>query len=283
MQRIIAALSRSGGFLVFFVLEIFCFFLIVTYNQEQRKIYQHSNTIISDQLQDLGSNITQFFYLSADNDSLSGVIAGLREELDNTQFKNRVQRDTGQIELKEGEKNPEQYTYMAARVVDNSTVFTKNYLTLDKGTEDGIDSKMGVFDDDGIVGILFSSNSRYSRVMSILHIDMMISAEVNRNNVFGSLVWKNTRNRKEMNLEYISKEDDIKVGDLIQTSGFGSHFPQGKPIGEVSEVNEGNPGSDFREVKVKLFNDLNQTRHVYIVNNVFKKEQKEIEEEVKNE
>ena len=282
MQRIIAALSRSGGFLVFFVLEMFCFFLIVTYNQEQRKIYQHSNTIITDQIQDWGSNVTQFFYLSSDNDSLAGVIAGLREELDNTQFKNRVQRDTGQIVLKEGEENEQQYIYMPARVVDNSTVFTKNYLILNRGTKHGIDSKMGVFDDKGIVGILFSSNYRYSHVMSILHIDMMISAEVKRNNVFGSLVWKNTRNRKEMNLEYISKEDDIKLGDIIQTSGFGSHFPQGLPIGEVSEVSEGNPGSDFREIKVKLFNDLNQTRYVKIVNNLFKKERQEIEE-VRNE
>ena len=278
MQRIIAALSRSGGFLVFFVLEIFCFFLIVTYNQEQRKIFQHSNSIISDQVQDLGSNISQFFYLSADNDSLAGVVANLREQLDNTEFSNRVNRDTGQIKLVEGEENEQQYTYIPARVIDNSTIFTKNYLTLNRGKKHGIDSRMGVFDDEGIVGILFSSNSRYSRVMSILHIDMMISAEVKRNNVFGSLVWKNTLNRKEMNLEYISKEDDIKVGDVIQTSGFGSHFPQGKPIGKVSEVNEGNPGSDFREVKVELFNDLNQTRHVYIVNNLFKKELKEIEE-----
>ena len=283
MQRIIAALSRSGGFLVFFVLEIFCLFLIVTYNQEQRKIYQHSNTIISDKIQDWGSYVTQFFSLSTENDILAGEIARLQAELDNAQFRNLVERDTGEIVLKEGEENKQQYIYTAARVVDNSTIFSKNYLTLDKGTNDGIDSKMGVFDEKGIVGILFSSNSQYSRVMSILHVDMMISAEVKRNNVFGSLVWKNTLNRKEMNLEYISKEDDIKVGDIIQTSGFGSHFPQGKPIGEVSEVNEGNPGSDFREVKVKLFNDLNRVRHVYIVNNLLKTEQKEIEEEVKNE
>ena len=283
MQRIIAALSRSGGFLVFFVLEIFCLFLIVTYNQEQRKIYQHSNTIISDKIQDWGSYVTQFFSLSTENDILAGEIARLQAELDNAQFRNLVERDTGEIVLKEGEENKQQYIYTAARVVDNSTIFSKNYLTLDKGTNDGIDSKMGVFDEKGIVGILFSSNSQYSRVMSILHVDMMISAEVKRNNVFGSLVWKNTLNRKEMNLEYISKEDDIKVGDIIQTSGFGSHFPQGKSIGEVSEVNEGNPGSDFREVKVKLFNDLNRVRHVYIVNNLLKTEQKEIEEEVKNE
>ena len=164
MQRIIAALSRSGGFLVFFVLEIFCFFLIVTYNQEQRKIYQHSNTIISDQILKWRTDVSQFFYLSEENDKLMGVVAELREKVDNTEFRNQVQRDTGQIVLKEGEENEQQYTYMPARVVDNSTIFTKNYLKLDRGTKHGIDTKMGVFEKDkGIVGILFKSNSRFSR------------------------------------------------------------------------------------------------------------------------
>lgn len=283
MQRLIAAFSRSGGFLVFFILEIVCFFLIVTYNQEQRKIFYHSNTVITDKIQDLGSNISQYMYLSADNDTLAGKIAELRGQLDNTEFNNLVNRDTGQIEFNEDVKSDTQFVYTAARVIDNSTIFSKNYLILDKGLNHGIDSKRGVFDDKGIVGIVISSNQHFSKVMSILHVEMMISAEVKRNNIFGSLVWKNIRNRKVMNLEYISKEDDIKVGDIIQTTGFGSNFPQGKPIGKVSEVNDGNPGSDFREVKVQLFNDLNQTRYVYIINNIFQKEHQELKEEVENE
>lgn len=283
MQRIIAALSRSGGFLVFFILEIFCFFLIVTYNQEQRKIFHHSNNIITNKIQNFGSGVSQYIHLSADNDTLAGRIAELSEQLDNTKFNNLVNRDTGQIEFKEGVKSDTQFVYTAARVVDNSTIFSKNYLILDKGREHGIDSKRGVFDDKGIVGILISSNEHFSTVMSILHVDMMISAEVKRTNIFGSLVWKNIRNRRVMNLEYISKEDDIKLGDVIQTSGFGSHFPQGKRIGKVVEINDGNPGSDFREVKVELFNDLNRTRYVYIVNNIFQKELQELKEEVKNE
>jgi len=282
MQRIIAALSRSGGLLVFVLLEAFCFFLIVTYNQEQREIFRHSNSLFSDLVQDGRSSTTQYWNLTAENDSLAGVIASLREELDNAKFKNSSWRDTGRFILEE-ENIEQQYTYTAAKVVDNSTSFTKNYLTLDRGRNHGIDSKMGVFDDKGIVGIVTSSNSRYSRMMSILHIDMMISAEIKRTKVFGSLVWKNTLNRNVMNLEYIRKEDAIEVGDLIQTTGFSSHFPPGLPIGEVIEVNPGNPGSSFRTVKVRLFNDLNQVRHVYIINNLFKAEQKEIEQEAKDE
>jgi len=282
MQRIIAALSRSGGLLVFLVLEAFCFFLIVNYNQEQRAIWTHSSSLFTDIVEDGRNGFSQYYNITAANDSLAGVIAELREELDNAQFQNSVRQDTGLIIL-EGEEPEQQYTYTPAKVINNSTAFTKNYLTLNRGIKHGINSKRGVYEDNGIVGILFSSNNRYSRVMSILHIDMKISAEVKRNHVFGTLVWKNTRNRTEMNLEYISKEDPIEVGDIIQTSGFGSHFPQGLPIGKVSEVNPGNPGSDFRDIKVKLFNDLNKTRHVYIVNNFFKKEQLEVEKEVTDE
>jgi len=283
MQRFISTFSRSGGLLVFLVLEAICLVLVVNFNEDQKAIYDNSSSLLSNSITHGFGEITQYYNLSSVNDSLAGVIADLREEQDQAKFEKSIWRDS----LQEKRDNMvQQYTYTAAKVVSNTITLPNNYLTLDRGRNDGIDSRMGVFDDRGIVGIVVASNSRYSKVMSILHQDSKISAEIKRlgkSGAFGSLVWKNTTNSTMMDLENIPKHFQPEVGDTIQTDGFSTHFPKGRMIGTIAEISDDNQGSSFHTIKVKLSNDLSTTRYVYIVDHLFKEEFTAIQEGKENE
>ena len=127
------------------------------------------------------------------------------------------------------------------------------------------------------------SNRRYSRVMSLLHRDTKISAEIKGLEAFGTLVWENTSNPTMMDLKYIPKHIQPSVGDTVQTNGFSTHFPRGKMIGTIQEVKEDNRGGNFHSIQVKLSNDIASTRYVYIVENLFKEELKEMKEGTDNE
>ncbi len=275
MRQIIAIFTRGGGVLVFLILEVICLSLVVTFNKDQREIYHNSRSIMSDSMTHGWGEITQYWNLSAVNDSLAGVIAELKQQQDEAKFLKTIKQDSAKYTTEDYEQ---QYTYTSAKVISNTINLPNNFLTLNRGVKDGINTRMGVFDNKGIVGIVVSSNNRYSRVMSVLHRDSKISAKVARLNAFGTLVWTSIGNPKLMELKYIPKHLDPKVNDIIQTSGASSYFPGGLPIGKIIKIEEDPQGGNFHSITVELFNDLSNTRYVYIVNNLFKDEFKEIEE-----
>jgi rod shape-determining protein MreC len=275
MRQLIAIFTRSGGILVFLILEVICLSLVVNFNKDQREIYHNSRSIMSDSMTHGWSEITQYWNLSAVNDSLSGVIAELKQQKDEAKFLKTIQQDSAKYTTEDFEQ---QYTYTSAKVISNTINLPNNFLTLDRGIRDGINTRMGVFDNQGIVGIVINSNTRYSKVMSILHRDSKISAKIARLNALGTLVWTSIGNPRIMELKYIPKHLNPKVDDIVQTSGASSYFPGGLPIGKIKEIEEDPQGGNFHSVKVELFNDLSTTRYVYIVNNLFKGEFKEIEE-----
>ena len=190
-------------------------------------------------------------------------------------FLKTIQQDSAKYTTEDFEQ---QYTYTSAKVISNTINLPNNFLTLDRGIRDGINTRMGVFDNQGIVGIVINSNTRYSKVMSILHRDSKISAKIARLNALGTLVWTSIGNPRIMELKYVPKHLNPKVDDIVQTSGASSYFPGGLPIGKIVEIEKDPQGGNFHSVKVELFNDLSTTRYVYIVNNLFKGGFKEIEE-----
>ena len=275
MRQIFAIFTRSGGVLVFLILEVICLSMVVSFNKNQKEIYHNSKSIMSDSMNHGWREITQYWNLSAVNDSLSGVIAELKQQQDEAKFLKTINQDSSKYRTEDFEQR---YTYTSAKVVSNTINLPNNFLTVDRGIVDGIDNRMGVFDSRGIVGIVIRSNNRYSQVMSILHRDSKISAKISRLNAFGTMVWTSIGNPRLMELRYIPKHLNPKIDDIIQTSGASSYFPGGLPIGKVKEIQEDPQGGNFHLITVELFNDLSTTQYVYIVNNLFRDEFKEIEE-----
>ena len=155
------------------------------------------------------------------------------------------------------------YRITPAQVIDKSVNKMDNYITLDRGTLDGIAPEMGVMGIDGVVGIVYKCTERYSLVMPLLNSDSYTSCKVLGSKDIGILQWHGTDPRYAT-LHDLPRYSNVALGDTIVTSGNSSFFPEGVMVGVVEEAN---PSADglYMNLKVQLCTSFAQLEHVFIV------------------
>lgn len=277
MRNLILLFIKYGGFIVFLFLEIICMYLVIQYNPQQRKIYLSSSNLVSGYLYSKYDNVAQYVRLSSVADSLAEENALLKAQLDNAKFVETVLRDTSnRVE------SLQQFTFIAASIKNNSINRLNNTMTLNRGSDHGIRPRMGVISPKGgVVGIILDTSPKFSTVLSVLHKESRISAMVKRNGFYGSIVWKGN-NPRHVQLEAIPKHADLMVGDSIFTSGYSAIFPEEILVGKIDTFWK-EPGSNFYTIDVLLENDLSKAKYVYIVNNLLREEQVNLEEGIQDE
>ncbi len=274
MRNLLLLFIRHGGFVIFIFMEFLCMYLVVNNNQTQRAIYLNSLSAASDAITKRMDNFSQFINLSAVADSLARKNAELMAEFENAKFKTSVLEDTVQWP-----ETAQLFTFIESRIISNSINKNNNSLSIDRGENQGVIQGMGVIgaDQTGVVGIVKSTSNNFSRVMSILHRQSIISASIKRNGHFGSIVWKGN-DPTTVTMIDVPKHAEVEKGDVVQTSGFSTIFPEGIMIGTVDTL-WNPPGSNFYEIKVRLVNDLNKVKYVYVVNNLMKADIENIQDQ----
>jgi rod shape-determining protein MreC len=167
------------------------------------------------------------------------------------------------------------YTYIEAKVINNSVNKRNNYITLDRGSLHGIREKMGVICGDGIVGTIKDVSEHFCTVISFLHKDSKVSAQLNSSNEYGSLVWEG-RNPKFASLKDIPTHVKVKLGDSVSTTGFSQKFPKNVFIGRVIKCDL-KSGDNFYNIEVALSTNFTTLRYVYVVEDNFAEELKKLE------
>ncbi|MEL6635285.1 MAG: rod shape-determining protein MreC [Bacteroidota bacterium] len=271
MRNLIYLFVRFGGLLTFVGLELLCLYLVVNFNRKQNQIFVHSSNIVAGSLYERFNEVVQFWNLSEVSDSLAKKNAQLMAEMSEAKF-----RETILLDSSRNEQTQQRYTFMEAKVINNSINQHSNNLTINRGRKHGLRPRMGVFDDRGIVGIVRNTGRHYSNVMSILHKECRISAAIRRNNYFGSIVWNGSHPRY-VTLTDIPKHAKLLVGDTVQTSGYSTIFPAGMMIGRVDTFWL-EPGSNFYTINVALGNDLSRSKYVYVVNDLMREEIEQVEQ-----
>jgi rod shape-determining protein MreC len=271
MRGLIILLSRYGNTILFLLLEIICFYLVISYNKSQSAIYLNSVNILSGKLEEESNQWKEFLNLDILNDSLIQENARLKKMVVNLSFPQGIT----QAQLALGDSLMK-YDIVPAKVINQSVHLRNNFITLDKGAKDGLTKRMGVIDKNGIVGIIDRVGKNYSRALSVLNNNCKISGSVKHKNYFGTLSWK-TRTPQYLVLEDLPKHANIAIGDTIETSGYSTVFPPGILIGTIDNF-ELVQGSSFYKVRVKTNNDFASLHHVYVLKNLFRKEQLNLEE-----
>ena len=170
------------------------------------------------------------------------------------------------------------YTYVPVKVINNSTQRRNNYLTINKGILQGVEPEMAVISSNGIVGIVKDVSKDFASVISVLHKNSSISARLSENGYFGSLIWDG-RDPRIAQLTDIPHHVTIKEGMTVETSGFSSMFPRGIPVGKVLSSDIAS-GDNFHTIDVELNTDMNSISMVYVVNNLMRIEQRQLELEI---
>lgn len=276
MRTLYLLFERFGAFFLLVLLEVIAFYLVINFNEKQNLILISSaNRVVGNAYQRI-NDVQDYFNLTNVADSLARENAELRTLIRNYELDEALKKDSVRSE----ELN-QAYDYVAAKIINKSVHRRNNSITLNRGYKDGINPHTGVISDKGIVGIVLKVSKHYSQVMPLLHSQAKISAGIKDKGYFGSLVWLG-RDPRYMRLMDIPKYVAVEKGDTIQTTGYSTYFPTGLTIGVVDTVWRELSG-EFHNVRVELLEEIAEVEYVYVVNNLRKEEQLEIEADTDDE
>lgn len=270
MQQIINFVIRNKTALLFLLLFGISLALTIQSHSFHKSKFINSANFITGGIYEGASGITSYFDLRTENELLQAENERLKALLYNREV---VYSDSIVEDSISGK-----YRLISARISKNSYSSTNNYITLNKGANDGIKQDFGVITSNGIVGIVENVSGNYSSVISILNSKSKINAKLRNSNHIGSLQW-NGKTPHMVQLTDISKFAEIKVGDTVSTGGQSTIFPRGILIGTISDYKL-DVGGDNYVIQVKLFNDMTNLGHVYIIENIDAPEIKKLQNPV---
>jgi rod shape-determining protein MreC len=152
---------------------------------------------------------------------------------------------------------------ISAAVVSQDSSSTFKTIRIDKGEKDGVRVTMPVVNYDGVVGQIIKSYADYSDVLLITDPNSDIDATDQNDRARGII---EGLGKSDCRLKYLERLDDIRVGDIIITSGMAKRFPKGISIGTVSNVYKRKFGIT-QEVTVKPSVNFNKIEEVFVVVN----------------
>ncbi|MEJ1236564.1 rod shape-determining protein MreC [Chryseolinea sp. T2] len=272
MERLILFVYQNRAFFTFLFLELFCAWLIVQNNAYQgSKFFNSSNGLVA-AMNSFSQSVRDYFMLTEVNRTLSEENALLKRKLSQQPMtfvlpNDSIYRDSSAVN---------QYQFVSAKVVNNHVDMVKNFITINKGSEDGIEAGMAVISPLGVVGKVKLVSNHYGVVTSILHVDVMVSAVLKRTEHFGTVRWDG-KDPDVVELNYIPPHVRPNVGDTVVTSGYNAVFPQNVMIGVISSVDL-NKDALFYDIKVRLSQDFRKLAWVTVVKNTHHAEQDSLEQ-----
>jgi rod shape-determining protein MreC len=159
-----------------------------------------------------------------------------------------------------------------ARVAEIMSVDANPYshsLVINVGTKDGVFDGQALIDVDGVVGQVIEAGLMTSQAMLISDTNHALPVEVNRNGLRTIVV--GTGKIDKLELPFVVNNADIKVGDLLVTSGLGGAFPAGYPVAIVDSVTR-IPQEPYADVTATPAASLGQVREVMLIFSVDAKE-----------
>ncbi|MDA3952268.1 MAG: rod shape-determining protein MreC [Bacteroidales bacterium] len=271
MRSLLNFLLRIHFLLLFILLEIFSFSLLVNKNNFHKAKVVNFSRQFAGNFYTKTAKLKQYLSLTEENQRLTEENNRLLNIIESTYKSDEIFfRSVNDTILNQ------RYRYTSARIINNSINKKYNFLTLSKGSEQGIAPEMAVVSEGDIVGVVKGVSNNYSTVISLLNLDLKISSKIKKNGYYGSLSW-NGKGYKSAILSEIPLHADIQVGDTVMTSGFSSIFPEGILIGYISNFKE--KGGSFYEIKVNLSTDFKSLDNVSVVGNLIQNEKLELEKE----
>lgn len=256
MQQIFNFIIRNSNRLLFLLLLGISLGLTIQSHSFHRSKVISSANFLSGGVYERINRVNEYLNLRAENDELVLENARLKSLLFNKE-------DTTKPALPDSIKGVKPSDIIVSKVIHNSYNTHENYITLNSGSNEGVKQDMGVINSLGIVGVVDNTSPNYSTVVSILNMKSHINAKIKKSNHFGSLTW-NGKSTGYVQLEDVPRLASIRKGDTIVTGGQSVIFPEGINIGTVDIVYQ-KEGTSFYVIKVKLFNDMTNLGHVYII------------------
>ena len=276
MRNLLNFLLKYNHWFLFILLEVISFVLLFRFNHYQHSVYFSSANVVAGKVYEVSGGITSYFHLKSVNEDLLDRIMELEQQ--NRNLENALVKHLSDSTELNSIRNlsDTDYEIFKARVINNSLNLVDNYITLNRGSKDGIRPEMGVVDGNGVVGIVYETSSHYSRVISVLNSKSSISCKIVGSEYFGYLKWEYGDSRYAY-LKDLPRHAEFNLGDTVVTSGYSTVFPEGIMIGTVDDMADSNDGLSYL-LKVKLATDFGKVSEVRVIARTGQREQKELEQ-----
>lgn len=268
MQQIINFIFKNSNKLLFLLLLGISLVLTIQSHSYHRSKVVTSANFISGGVYEQIHSAQEYLNLRTQNEQLAKENAILKKMLYNA-------KDSTAIVVKDSLKGYKGMNTIIAKVIKNSYNVKENYLTLNAGAKAGIKPDMGVVNSLGIVGIVEHTSNNYATVISILNIKSEINARIKKSNHFGTLRWDG-KSTGFVQLIDVPRLANVRKGDTIVTGNESVTFPPNVNIGVIDKVYT-DKETNYFTLNIRLFNDMTNLGHVYVIENYERKEIEAIE------
>jgi rod shape-determining protein MreC len=260
MQRLLHFLYEYRAFFTFLILQLLCVWMIVQNNQYQGAQFFNTSNRVAAGVSGTTQDVKNYFALRRINDELSEENKSLRQKLE--QREQAIQYLTLKRDSVFDTDIVERFEFVNAKVVNNSTARFKNFITINRGAEEGVEPGMAVINDNRAVG-------------KVKAVSEQSSVLIKRTGHFGTVQWDGTDPRF-IDLKYIPRHVVPLVGDSIVTSDFNAVFPPNVFVGIIRQTRL-SESDQFHEIDVELAQDFGKLAYVQVVKSRLKREKDSLE------
>ncbi len=275
MRNLFAFIRRFSVLLFFLLLQAVSFTLLFRYNKFHQAAYMDTAGEITGALEVQYNKVDGYFHLKKENEDLRRRLNELQNKLsENFQSPDTTQRVVADSIPVDTTGTIRKYVYMDAEVVNNSVTQPNNYFTVHRGSKQGVEPGMVVISPNGVAGVVMDVSENFATVMSMLNRQSRISARLKKTGESGRIEWDGV-NPRRVQLRDIPKSVKVKPGDTVLTSQY-SDFPSGIMIGTIEKVILEQSTNNYL-LQVRPSNDFSRLQNVFVVANLQRAEQLELE------
>lgn len=174
-----------------------------------------------------------------------------------------LERENRELRQLLGSSYYEQFEVKSATIIGKVDTDWKLSLFINKGSNQGIKINMPVVNQSGLTGKVIATSNNFSEVRLLTDVNSSVAAMVQSSRKTGII--QGTRG-STLEMDLVTKEANIKIGDIIITSGLGGIFPKGILIGRVYDV-KNLDYELYKTIKVLPVNNYENLEEVLIITN----------------
>jgi len=154
------------------------------------------------------------------------------------------------------------YAYQFAELIQVDLDPFAHRVLIDRGERDGVQPGQAVIDGHGVMGQVEEVHLHFSSVRLISDPSHALPVQINRTGLRTVAFGQGETQR--LSLPSVPREADVRVGDLIVTSGLGDRFPGGYPVAQVATIDR-EEGQTFARVEATPLAALDRGREVLLI------------------
>ncbi len=273
MRFLIEILIKHHVFIIFIFLVFFCLSLIIKINPyNEAKILNGVRNLMYTSL-GIENNLTEYFRLKKINLKLEKDNCSLIEDNELLRFENNELALYEKYYSLIFQNEDNRFSYIPSNVEKRNWNLSNNILILNKGKKHGVKKNMGVFNQNGVVGLVSNTTNNFCEVTTLIsQYTRLLTSIKTKNGMLdeGMLKW-NGQSHQYATLEGVGNEINISKGDSIFTRADSKSFYGGIFIGTISDFEKKISSNSFK-INIFLGVDFKNINSAIIIKDNLKSE-----------